>query len=64
MEIKAKNIFGAAVAVAVGVLGFENVRENYDSIKDKFSNFGKKVVDEITSNSKNQDIEKGGKEND
>ena len=52
MEIKAKNIFGAALAVAVGALSFESVRDNYDTIKDKFFTEGKKVVDGINGNSK------------
>ena len=56
MELKGKNIFGAALAVAVGALTFESVRENYDTIKDKFSAAGKKVVDEIKRDSKDQEV--------
>jgi len=64
MEIKGKNIFGAALAVAVGALTFESVKENYDTIRNKFSTVGKKIVDEIKSDSKDQEIVKGGNEND
>ena len=64
MELKPQNIFGAAVVVAVGALTFESVKENYDTIKDKFSTVGKKVVDEIKRDSKDQEVVKGGNEND
>ncbi len=64
MEIKAKNIFSTALAIAVGTLTFESVRENYDTIKDKFSSAGKKIADEIKSNSKDQEVVKGENEND
>ena len=64
MELKPQNIFGAAVAVAVGALTFESVKENYDTIKDKFSAAGKKVVDEIKRDSKDQEVVKGGNDND
>ena len=63
MEIKAKNFFGAALAVAVGTLTFESVSENYETIKDKFSTEGTKVVDGFKSNSKDQEIVNGSDEN-
>ncbi len=63
MEIKAKNFFSAALAVAVGTLTFESVRDNYDTIKEKFSNEGKKIIDGIKGNSKDQEIVKGEDEN-
>ena len=64
MELKPQNIFGAAVAVAVGALTFESVKETYDTIKVKFSPAGKKVLDEINRYSKDQEVVKGGNEND
>jgi hypothetical protein len=63
MGIKTKDIFGVAIAAAVGSITFVNVRDNYDSIKDKSSNILKKVFFGSISNSKEQYFDNEGKEN-
>lgn len=47
MHINSKNIFGAAVGLAIGALAYVNARDNYGVVEDKFSGFVKKVFDGI-----------------